>query len=179
MPAYYRSALASFINEAPSAIVGQLQTQYANDGYATQFSTQTRAWADVVPLLQAEIRTLFDRLPGSTDWTILLEFPLYRLQRRIDLVILTESSIAVIEVKAGENRFLSSDERQVEEYALDLRDFHEGSRGALLVPVLWSTHASAPDVGYATSVGLVAPVRDVLHSAGPFPEHAGDVRSGG
>jgi hypothetical protein len=161
MPAYYRSTLPSFVRQAPNAIVGQLQTEYANDGYATQFSTQTRAWADVVPLLQAEMRILLDTLPGSADWTILLEFPLYRLQRRIDVVVLTESSIVVVEVKVGEHRFLSADERQVEEYALDLRDFHEGSRGRLLVPVLWATHASAPDVPYATSADLVAPVRMV------------------
>src|SRR5205085_2778592 len=115
MPAYYRTRLADFIAEEPQAVIGQLQIKYAEDGFAQQYLTQTRAWAEVVPLLQAEARTLVEHLPGACSWNILLEFPLYRLQRRIDIVVLT-TSIVVIESKVGEERFLASDERQVEEY---------------------------------------------------------------
>jgi Uncharacterized conserved protein (DUF2075) len=161
MFAYYGSTLAEFVAEEPKAVVGQLQTKYANDGYATQFLTQTRAWAEFVPLFQAEVRSLLQMLPRTAAWTILLEFPLYRLQRRIDAVVLAGSAIVVIEVKVGEHRFVAGDERQVEEYALDLRDFHEGSRGKLILPVLWSTHAPAPEVCHAASTGLVAPIRRV------------------
>ncbi len=42
-------------------------------------------------------------------------------------------------------RFAAADVRQVEEYALDLRDFHAGSRGRHLLPVLWSTDASTTE----------------------------------
>jgi hypothetical protein len=74
---------------------------------------------------------------------VLLEFPLYRLQRRIDVVLLATSIVVVVEAKIGERHFRAADARQVEEYGLDLRDFHEQSSGHLIVPVLWATEASA------------------------------------
>ena len=53
------------------------------------------------------------RRADSTSWTVLLEYPLYRLRKRIDAVLLSEAAIAVIEGKAGERRFKLEDERQV------------------------------------------------------------------
>jgi Schlafen group 3, DNA/RNA helicase domain len=160
MPAYYRAELSEFTAAEPQAVMGQLQIKYAQDGFAQQYLTQTRAWADVIPLLQAESQTLIGLVPGARFWTILLEFPLYRLQRRIDIVILT-TSIVVIESKFGEERFVSSDERQVEEYCLDLRDFHEGSRGQTLIPVLWATHAPSQEFQNAPVTDFVASVSRV------------------
>jgi len=161
MAAYYRSTLAAFAEEASDAIVGHLHTQYASDGFATQFSTQTRAWAEFVPLLQAQVGILLRALPGCAGWIILLEVPLYRLRRRIDAVFLADHLIVVLEAKLGEHRFTSDDHRQVEEYALDLRDFHEGSRAKLLLPVLWATGAPDPKLSYPPDTGLVASVRRV------------------
>lgn len=117
MAAYYRSTLAEFIAKDPNAISGQLNDKYAHDGFKQQYLSQVRAWAELVPLLQAEVRNLLEQEPSAAQWAILLEFPLYRLQRRIDVVILA-SSVIVIEAKVGEDRFLSGDERQVEEYCL-------------------------------------------------------------
>ena len=67
----------------------------------------------------------------------------------------------VIESKVGEERFLSSDERQVEEYCLDLRDFHEGSRAQNLFPVLWATHAASQEFRNPAVTDFVAPVSRV------------------
>lgn len=110
------------------------------DGFAENYLSQTRAWADLVPRLQSEARELLLQVPHASSWTILLEIPLYRLQRRIDFVVLAECVI-VVEAKVGQSRFLSGDEHQVEEYCLGLRDFHEGSYGHTLFPVLWATEA--------------------------------------
>jgi len=160
MPAYYRSTFAEFIAEDPQAIVGQLHMKYAQDGFAQQYVSQTRAWAELVPLLQVEMRNLIYEVPTAARWAVLLELPLYRLQRRVDLVVLT-SSIIVIEAKVGEHLFRSGDERQVEEYCLDLRDFHEGSRGQNLFPVLWATHAVTRESRETDSTDFVAPVSRV------------------
>ena len=86
MPAYYRSSLAEFIAEEPQAVVGQLHIKYEKDGFAEQYLTQTRAWAELVPLLQVELQTLVKQVPGAGSWAILLELPLHRLQRRIDII---------------------------------------------------------------------------------------------
>src|ERR1700683_1413949 len=101
MPAYYRAGLAEFIEEEPQAVIGQLQIKYAEDGFAQQYLTQNKAWAEVIPLLQAKAQTLVGQVPAARSWTIRLEFPPYRLQRRVDIVVLT-ASILVIESKVGE-----------------------------------------------------------------------------
>jgi hypothetical protein len=141
MPAYARFSLLDFVTADPHAIHGQLEKGHARDGYATQFSTQTIAWDIILPALQKELGKL---LPDAAQWAVLLEFPLYRLRRRIDAVILTGQIIVVLETKVGEASFRAEDVRQVEEYALDLRDFHAGSHERPLLPVLWCT--SAPPV---------------------------------
>jgi hypothetical protein len=51
------------------------------------------------------------------------------LRRRVDFLLVAPQALAAIEVKIVEDQFRSSDRWQVEEYALDLRDFHEFSHG--------------------------------------------------
>ena len=157
MASYYRSALADFVGEEARAIVGRLNIRYAEDGFAQQYLSQTRAWAELVVLLQDEFRKIIHGTPSAGAWSVLLEFPLYRLQRRIDVVLLT-NSIIVIEAKVGETRFFSTDERQVEEYCLDLRDFHAGSSGKCLVPILWSTKAPPQEAPHGSLSQDIAPV---------------------
>jgi hypothetical protein len=162
MPAYARLPLTSLISADLSALVGRLNQAYAADGYAKQFTQQTKAWATALPLLKNQLSTLIDLLPRAADWAVLLEFPLYRLRRRIDAVLLAERVIVTIEMKVGESVFRAEDARQAEEYALDLRDFHAGSRDRPLLPVLWCT--SAPDsdpVCYTPGEDSVAPVHRV------------------
>jgi DUF2075 family protein len=158
MPAYFRARLADFISIDPDAVVGQLETNYARDGFNTQFSQQTLAWAAVIPLLQNELRLVLSKRPEAREWTILLEFPLYRLRKRLDIVILSEGIVVVIEAKVGESRFRVADQRQVEEYALDLRDFHAGTKGHFLLPVLWCTGADDTKAAYSPGDNTVAPI---------------------
>jgi hypothetical protein len=145
MGAYYQASIDSFIDSDVRQIVGELATAHARDGYRTQFTTQTRAWADVIPSLQTTLRALVGRKPESRSWSLILEFPLYRLRKRLDGVLLAKASIVVLEFKVGAAAFSAGDERQVEEYALDLRDFHAGSKGQRLIPILLATMANRAD----------------------------------
>jgi hypothetical protein len=146
MSAYSTSTFGAFTDADINAVVGQIQLKYARDPFVRQFPSQVRAWGTSIQLLQQELQTVIKKRPESELWNILIEYPLYRLRRRIDLVILTFSTIYVVELKVGETKFNLSDSRQVEEYALDLRDFHEQSRGRLIIPVLWATAASSINV---------------------------------
>jgi hypothetical protein len=74
-------------------------------------------------------------LPGS----LFLEFSILRMGRRIDAVILTGPVVFVIEFKVGETAFDRTALDQVWDYALDLKNFHEGSHAAPIVPVLIAT----------------------------------------
>jgi hypothetical protein len=162
MPAYVRLPLPGLLSADPIALVGQLHQAYAADNYATQFTQQTKAWANALPLLKNQLTTLIDLLPRAAGWSVLLEFPLYRLRRRIDLVLLTEHVIVPIEIKVGESVFRAEDARQAEEYALDLRDFHAESHKRALVPVLWCTASPDTDPAcYTPGEDPVAPVHRV------------------
>jgi hypothetical protein len=118
-----------------------LHTAYAADGFLSQYSKQTQAWATVIPQLKEQFTKLLKICKDSKSWTVVLEYPLYRLRKRIDVVVLTNNLIVVIESKVGSEDFSTQDRRQVEEYALDLRDFHHASKPHQIVPILWSTSA--------------------------------------
>ncbi|MRW94744.1 hypothetical protein GJ699_32750 [Duganella sp. FT80W] len=142
MPAYYRATIGEFLSADPQNILGGLQLAYAADGFLSQYSKQTQAWATIIPLLKTQLEILVRITPATIAWSVILEYPLYRLRKRIDVVVLTESPIIVIECKVGSQEFLAQDRRQIEEYALDLRDFHAASSSRRIVPILWSTLAT-------------------------------------
>ena len=144
MSAYVRMTLTEFADANVSEIIGRLERAHAHDGFLTQFSLQTIAWDTSVALLQEDLGKLLKSRPTAAAWSVLLEYPLYRLRRRIDVVILTDEVILVVEAKVGETRFNAEDQRQVEEYCLDLRDFHAESHDQRIVPILWCTEADAP-----------------------------------
>ena len=127
MAAYLRRTVADFLREEPLGVMGILQQAYASDGFVSQYTRQTQAWDRLVPELQHALTELLQSRPEAGNWTILLEYPLYRLRRRIDAVVLAGSLIVVIECKIGADVFTAADRHQVEEYALDLRDFHAQS----------------------------------------------------
>lgn len=164
MAGYVRHNVEQLLRESPAAILGDLQSAYASDGFVAQYTKQTLAWAQIVPILQNCLAKLVERRPESADWTVILEYPLYRLRRRIDLVILAGSVVIVVETKVGAEQFSSTDRRQVEEYALDLSDFHAGSRNRRILPVLWSTEVSSerPDHHYPPIVPRSAVVGEVI-----------------
>ena len=142
MPSYLRTTVAEFLSLDADQTLGRLNAAYSQDGYASLYTKQMIAWRNFIPMFQRELQELQNvtrELAGN--WPVLLEFPLYRLRKRIDAVVLAGTKIVVIETKVGEKQFRKADERQVEEYCLDLRDFHKGSQKYKLIPILWCTEA--------------------------------------
>jgi hypothetical protein len=119
---------------APEDVAARLAAAQARR-HATIELTQLRAW-------EAQARILREALAGAPeDWRLHLECDLLRLERRVDAVLLTGRAILVLEFKHGARGYAAADLRQTEDYALDLHDFHAGSRAHPLVPVLVATHA--------------------------------------
>lgn len=137
MRAWYAEAVGAFLARDPADIVGRLATENALRHSGEQ-ARQVGAWIDSIALLRAALHD------APTDWTLALEYDLLRLEARIDAVLLTDRAILVLEFKQGAQRFLPADQKQVEDYALDLHDFHEGSRAHPVVPVLVASDAPAP-----------------------------------
>ncbi|HEY2617077.1 MAG TPA: DUF2075 domain-containing protein [Acetobacteraceae bacterium] len=115
-------------------IVGALSTRLV-ETHPLNRATQVQAWRAQITLL----RQALEHSPGN--WHLLFEYRLLRLGRRIDTVLLTDAVIMVLEFKVGASAFSNIDRQQVEDYALDLLDFHAESRRHPLVPILVATGA--------------------------------------
>ena len=129
--AWYGASIADFLQARPETIVGQL---VINGNFAL-LPTQKDAWL-------AQIEFLQDRLLGLTG-ALFLEFNIPRMGRRIDAVLLVGPVVFVIEFKVGESKFERSAVDQAWDYALDLKNFHEASHSASIVPILIATEATA------------------------------------
>jgi hypothetical protein len=161
MPAWWSASVADFLTQDPETIVGVLSTRLV-ETHPLNRATQVQAW-------RAQIELLRRALMGSPpDWRLLLEYPLLRLGRRIDAVLLTDSAIVVLEFKVGAHSFSNIDRQQVEDYALDLLDFHAESRRYPLVPILVATRAQAGNWEWPLLWhGVVSPVFEAGESALP------------
>lgn len=58
---------------------------------------------------------------------------------RVDVVLLTDSAVVIVEFKVNGEDFTRAAVDQVWDYALDLKNFHEASHSAAVVPVLVAT----------------------------------------
>lgn len=92
---------------------------------------------------------------------ILLEYPIPRRAKRIDAVLITRNIVFVIEFKDNEFEYKKTYIRQLEDYCLDLRDFHLESRNTAIIPVLLCSNAIEKVNSYGT---VVDAVHEVLYS---------------
>ena len=125
--AWYSSSIEAFLHCDVDAILGQLAQ---NNAFAL-LPTQKDAWL-------AQIEILRSQLPGL-EGTVLFEFTIPRMGRRIDVVLLVGPAAFVLEFKVGEKSFDRASIDQVWDYALDLKNFHEASHAIAIVPVLIAT----------------------------------------
>lgn len=161
MPAWWSGRVADFLASEPEAIVGALSTRLV-EAHPLNRATQVEAWRAQITILRHAMR----KSPRS--WQLLLEYPLLRLGRRIDAVLLIKNAILVLEFKVGAAAFSNADRRQVDDYALDLFDFHAGSRNHPVVPVLVATDAQARTIDWPLFWHAVMPVLDA--SAASLPD---------
>ncbi len=134
VPALYWAPVADFLSQDPEVVLGQLALR---DQGRQLDAAQKGAWREEVAILR-------DSLEG-VDGALFLEFAVPRLGSRIDVVLVSRSSIVPIEFKCGESRFSPSAIRQVWDYALDLKNFHSGSQSSPVFPLLVATAARRGD----------------------------------
>ena len=107
-------------------------------------TSKRESWTAQLEYLESAVAELLSAEPAAAQWSLLLEYEIPRRQRRIDAVLLAGTVIFAIEFKVGATTFERASVWQVEDYALDLRDFHSASRGRPIVPVLVATAATTP-----------------------------------
>jgi Uncharacterized conserved protein (DUF2075) len=144
--AYYNAPICQFVKDDPERILGVLTSEH----HHVLEEQQRWAWLQQVSIL----RTALSGQPGGR---IFLEFYIPRMGKRADTLLILGNIVFVIEFKIGASEYLTSAFDQVEDYALDLKNFHEGSHTVPIVPVLVSTHAvSLPNADLRFAEDLVA-----------------------
>jgi hypothetical protein len=142
MPAYYRATLAEFLADDTKRVLGLLTAASGESGFAELKHRQTKAWQREIEMLRTTAASLVAEDDARARWTLLLEYPIPRRDRRIDAVLIGGGVIFCIEFKTEDKRHSRQTDQQAEDYALDLRDFHEQSRGRCIVP--FAVAAKAP-----------------------------------
>ncbi|MBT3199051.1 MAG: DUF2075 domain-containing protein [Phycisphaerales bacterium] len=132
MSAYLRNTIPEFLATSEENLVGVLTTQTTSHELKIDQATE---WQETTNLLKSALGDICDRFDQAKSWGILLEYTIPLRQKRIDAVVLARDLIFVIEFKAS-NTHDAYARRQVEDYALDLRDFHAESNGRVIIPIL-------------------------------------------
>lgn len=136
---YYSSSIETFLNTSSNEIIGKLNL--ANTQFASQWTITTTSWDSSIELLKKSFFELVDNFNKASSWHLCLEYEIPRLQSRVDAVILADDLIFVIEFKYERKKYELADLRQVEDYALDLHDFHKESRDTIIIPILFAPNA--------------------------------------
>ena len=139
MRAYYSRELDKFRLASTDSIVGTLAASSGPN--VTQ--EQKDAWKKEIDILKKETDSL-------NSGHIFLEFVIPRMGKRADTILVFSGVVFVIEFKIGANRYQKMDKEQCVDYALDMKNFHEGSHKVLIAPILVATDAPECKNDYGT-----------------------------
>ena len=129
MPAkryYYSDAISRFLTRSVKEVVGELtlsSTHDVNDETAN-------SWICEIETLQKVLEPYVDR--GS----VYFEYNIPRMGRRADVIVVIDGVVFVLEFKTSEQKFTRDAVTQVWDYALDLKNFQEGSLYRAIIPIL-------------------------------------------
>lgn len=127
---YYSNTIKNFLEEDKHKILGEINQHYSNRHLEL---LQKNAWSSQIDILKEQLQGI--------EGAIYFEFTIPRMGKRVDNILIVNDAIFVIEFKIGSEYYDSYAIRQVIDYALDLRNFHEGSHNARLIPLLVATEA--------------------------------------
>lgn len=132
--AYYQSSIQDFLLESTDSIIGKITQNHSQQ----LEHLQTGAWKSQIFILQSQLQAL-QKVDANS--VIYFEFQIPRMGKRADALLIHKGVIFVIEFKVGSEVHHSADVQQAYGYALDLKNFHEGSHNKKIIPVLVSTES--------------------------------------
>lgn len=129
---YYSSSIENFLITHENYILAEMVRQHPFD-----LNDYTRdSWLSEIRILKRELNSM----PGGH---IALEFKIPRMGKRMDAVVSYRGILFLLEFKNGDTEYRNSTFKQVMDYALDLKNFHKGSRDKFIVPIAVPTEAPA------------------------------------
>jgi len=133
--AYYDNSISEFLLESDDSIHAKLCQNFS---LRTLEDYQKNAWFEQIRILKTQLLGLKGK--------IYFEFAIPRMGKRVDNIVVLGDKIFVLEFKVGAKKYDKSAEAQVLDYCLDLKNFHEGSHEAYLIPVLICTEAPNEEI---------------------------------
>ena len=138
--AYYYASISVFLNDDSNRIIGTLtRRSFGNT------DDQRDAWVNQLDLLKKKLSA------AGVEGDIIFEYNIIRLGKRIDVILLIRHMVFSIEFKNGATCFNARDAEQAEDYALDLKNFHQESKDLYVCPILVATKAPQKENRIATS----------------------------
>ena len=123
---YYFDSISTFLDKSEEEIIGELALASNHDIN----NEMSGSWVEEIASLKDVLKSYKER--GS----IYLEYNIPRMGRRADAIVLIDGIIFVLEYKTFKQKFYSGACNQVWDYALDLKNFHEGSLNRVIVPIV-------------------------------------------
>ena len=157
--AYYDESIDDFLSRSDDEVLGRLAR---SSPYSVE-KPQSDAWLEQMAILRPSL------IPFRGQGHVHFEFSIPRLGKRIDVVVILQHVIFVIEFKVGDKKFSSSAADQVWDYGLDLKNFHETTHDAPVVPILVATQAEPVSYAFRDSHHndkLLSPIHVVPHELG-------------
>jgi hypothetical protein len=142
---YYEDTVSNFISTPSESIYLRLLEAHT----FSDNERQNEAWKYQISHLQK----LFTNIP---DGYIFFEFRIPRMGKRADVILIWNGIIFVIEYKVNSRFHDRSAKDQAVDYALDLKNFHEGSHEKRIIPILVATDSNHSDSTISFSDDLVA-----------------------
>ena len=123
---FYSATITDFLSKSVDEIVGALTQADTHD-----INKETsNSWVEEINTLKQTLSDYADR--GS----LYFEYNIPRMGRRADVIALIDDIVLILEYKTAEQRFTRDALTQVWDYALDLKNFQEGSLDRIMVPIL-------------------------------------------
>lgn len=127
---YFSSSIKDFLDADEQLVIGNLALHHH---FALDIE-QRNAW-------QYQIQHLKTQLRPFSDGAVHFEFAIPRMGKRVDVVLMIEGVVFVLEYKVGADEHSKHARDQALDYALDLKNFHEGSHDRHIVPIAVATRA--------------------------------------
>lgn len=131
---YFSSAISDFALIDKNEVLGKLTT---SENIFDITPKTTYAW-------QGEIDVIKESISGINGY-IHFEYVIPRMGKRVDVLLIVKNVLFVVEFKVGSDAYDASSITQLIDYALDLKNFHEGSHNQIICPILISTEAKNID----------------------------------
>ena len=141
---YFSSTIQEFLHKDSQSILGSLTS---SENIFDITSRTSSAWMSEINIMK--------KVLNDIQGYIHFEFIIPRMGKRVDILLIVKNIIFIIEFKVGSEDYDSASITQVTDYALDLKNFHEGSHDKIVCPILVSTSAEFQDNEIQISKDLI------------------------